>query len=244
MNTPTSTSPIGVISCLLQALQLLSDKRLRLYLIIPLLINTALYSLAFYLGYHTVAALIDNLIPSWLHWLNWILWPLFLASFLVIGFFSFTLLANLIAAPSYSRLSARTSEIIGNTAKTKTEPPFSQVLLAELKRMRYILLRMLPLAVLFLIPVVNLIAPVLWTMFAAWGMAMEFMAYPLEDRGLLFAEQKQFLQQNRISILTFGGIIAFAMTLPVVNLLICQIAVIAATIFVQQAGLVSSEASR
>jgi CysZ protein len=241
MNTPIASSPIGIISCLLQALHLLGDKRLRLYLIIPLLINTALYSLAFYLGYHSVAALIDNLIPSWLHWLNWILWPLFLASFLVIGFFSFTLLANLIAAPSYSRLSAKTLEIIGKTPKTKTEQPFSQLLLAELKRMRYIVLRMLPLAILFLIPVVNLIAPILWTMFAAWGMAMEFMAYPLEERGLLFTEQKQFLQQNRISILTFGGIIAFGMTLPVVNLLICQVAVIAATIFVQQAGLVGNQ---
>jgi CysZ protein len=100
---------------------------------------------------------------------------------------------------------------------------------------------MLPLAVLFLIPVVNLIAPILWTMFAAWGMAMEFMAYPLEERGLLFAEQKQFLQQSRISTLTFGGVIAVGMALPVVNLLICQVAVIAATIFVQQADLVSSD---
>lgn len=234
MNTPLKASPIGVINCLLQALQLLGDKRLRLYLIIPLLINTALYSLAFYLGYHSVVSLIDNLIPTWLHWLNWILWPLFLASFLVIGFFSFTLLANLIAAPFYSKLSAKTLEIIDGNPIPIREQAFTQVLLAELKRIRYIALRLLPLGLLFLIPVVNLIAPILWTLFTAWGIAMEFMAYPLEERGLLFTEQTQFLKQQRISILTFGGIITFGMAIPVLNLMICQLAVIAATIYVQQ----------
>ena len=234
MNTAYLASPISIISCLLQALQLLGDRRLRLYVIIPLLINTALYSLAFYLGYHSVASLIDNLIPTWLHWLNWILWPLFLASFLLIGFFSFTLLANLIAAPFYGKLSAKTLEIIDSNTPHSAERPFTQILLAELRRLRYIVLRLIPLGLLFLIPVINLLAPVAWTLFTAWGVAMEFMAYPLEERGLLFNEQNLFLRQQRINILTFGGIIAFGMAIPILNLIICQLAVIAATLYVQQ----------
>lgn len=239
MNTMPAQSPISILSCLIQALQLLGDKRLRVYLMIPFLINATLYSLAFYFGYQTVASLIDNLIPAWLHWLNWILWPLFLMSFLLLGFFSFTLLANLIAAPSYSRLSTKTLEIMGGQQAAKTEQAFSKVLLAELKRTRYILMRLIPLGLLFLIPVLNLLAPVLWTLFTAWGIAMEFMAYPLEERGLLFTEQTQFLQQRRISVLTFGGIIAFGMAVPILNLFICQLAVITATIYVQQVNAIS-----
>lgn len=240
MNTMPAQSPISILSCLIQALQLLGDKRLRVYLIIPFLINATLYSLAFYFGYQTVASLIDNLIPAWLHWLNWILWPLFLISFLLLGFFSFTLLANLIAAPSYSRLSAKTLEIMGGQQVAKTEQSFSKVLLAELKRTRYILMRLVPLGLLFLIPVLNLLAPVLWTLFTAWGIAMEFMAYPLEERGLLFTEQTQFLQQRRISVLTFGGIIAFGMAVPILNLFICQLAVITATLYVQQVNTIGN----
>ena len=241
INLKASNNPFYALSCLLQGFKLLGHPELRKFLLIPLMINAVLYTTAFVIGYHSVSAIIHQFIPDWLSWLNWILWPLFFVSFLIAGFFSFTLLANLIAAPSYSRLSARTLEILNGEALTSIEQPFSKVLVAELKRMGYILIRMLPLAVLFLIPVVNLIAPILWTMFAAWGMAMEFMAYPLEERGLLFAEQKQFLQQSRLSTLTFGGVIAVCMAIPVVNLMICQVAVIAATIFVQQADLVSSD---
>ena len=183
---------------------------------------------------YSVSALIHQFIPDWLSWLNWILWPLFFISFVVIGFFTFTLLANLIAAPYYSQLSAKTLQIITGQSIAKAELPWDKVFFGELRRIGYLLLRILPLLLLFLIPVVNLIAPILWAVFAAWGIAMEFMAYPLEDRGLPFAEQKQFLQQARWGVLSFGGVTGFCLTLPVVNLLVGQAAVIGATIYVQR----------
>ena len=230
MNQLLNNNPI---SCLLQGLKLLSDQRLRSYLLIPLLINTALYTMAFVIGYYTVAGLIHSLIPEWLSWLNWILWPLFFISFSMIGFFSFTLLANLIAAPFYSRLTSKVLQILDINHTPAPQQPWQKVLWAETKRSLYLLLRMAPLLVLFLIPVINLAAPILWTLFAAWGMAMEFMAYPLEEYGLLFDQQKQFMTQNRIQMLIFGAIIALAMTIPVINLLIGQTAIIAACVFVK-----------
>lgn len=227
-------NPLFVGQCIWQGAKLLQHKDLRPFLLIPLLINLVLYSLFFVLGYYTVSGLIEHFIPDWLSWLNWLLWPLFFLSFMVVGFFSFTLLANLLAAPFYSQLSAKTLEIISGVKSTVPEAPWHQVFFAELGRVKYLLLRILPLLILFAIPVVNLIAPLLWTLFAAWGMAMEFMSYPLESRGLLFAEQKNFMQQNRIGMLSFGGIIGFGLTLPVVNLLIAQAAVIGATLYVNR----------
>jgi CysZ protein len=186
------------------------------------------------LGYHSVSALIHQFIPDWLSWLNWILWPLFFISFLVVGFFTFTLLANLIAAPYYSQLSAKTLQIISKQSVAGAEQPWDKVFFGELRRVGYLLIRILPLLLLFVIPVVNLIAPVLWAVFAAWGIAMEFMAYPLESQGLPFPEQKQFLQQSRWGVLSFGGVTGLGLTLPIINLLIGQAAVIGATIYVHR----------
>jgi CysZ protein len=227
-------NPLFALHCLWQGAKLLQHKDLRPFLLIPLLINLVLYTLMFVLGYYTISGLIAHFIPDWLSWLNWILWPLFFVSFMVVGFFSFTLLANLLATPFYSDLSAKTQEIISGVTVVASSKPWYKVFYAELGRVKYLLLRMLPLLILFAIPGVNLIAPLLWTVFAAWGMAMEFISYPLEARGLLFAEQKSFMQQNRIGMLSFGGVIGFGMTLPVVNLLIAQAAVIGATIYVHR----------
>ena len=227
-------NPVFALGCLVQGIKLLNHPQLRKYLLIPLLINTVLYSGAFVLGYHSVSALIHEFIPDWLTWLNWILWPLFFVSFLVVGFFTFTLFANLIAAPYYSKLSTKALQIVLGQDVPIVEQAWDKVFIGELKRIGYLSIRILPLLLLFVIPVVNLIAPVLWALFAAWGIAMEYMAYPLESRGLAFPEQKQFLQQSRWGALSFGGVIGLALTLPLVNLLIGQAAVIGATIYVHR----------
>jgi CysZ protein len=231
-NTINRNNPFLALQCLLAGVKLLARQELRKYLLIPLLVNFVLYSAAFAVSYHAMSGLIQHMIPAWLSWLDWILWPVFFLSFLVISFFSFTLMVNLFAAPYYNRLAAKTLEIISGRRTETAEPAWNKVFFAELKRIGYILIRVLPLLILFLIPVVNMIAPLLWTLFAAWGIALEYMAYPLENRGLLFAEQKQFLQQARWGVLTFGGVTGLCLSLPVVNLLIGPAAVIGATIYV------------
>jgi len=234
LNLKNGNNPLFALSCLLQGVKMLSHPQLRKYLLIPLIINVVLYSGAFVLGYHSVLALIHDFIPDWLSWLNWILWPLFFISFLIIGFFTFTLFANLIAAPYYSVLSAKVLQIITDQDMPIEEQSWLKVFVGELKRLSYLLLRILPLLLLFLIPVVNLVAPILWAIFAAWGIAMEFMAYPLESRGLTFPAQKQFLQKNRLGALSFGGVTSVCLALPLVNLFIGQAAVIGATIYVHR----------
>ncbi|PPD35555.1 MAG: sulfate transporter CysZ [Methylomonas sp.] len=229
-----SNNPMLAAQCLWQGIKLLSHPALRKYLLIPLFINIVLYTCAFVLGYHSVSALIHQFIPDWLSWLSWLLWPLFFVSFLVVGFFTFTLLANLIAAPYYSLLAAKALQILNAQDAPIQEQAWDKIFLGELKRVGYLLARMLPLLLLFIIPVVNLIAPVLWAVFAAWGIAMEFMAYPLEGRGLTFPEQKQFLLKSRWSMLGFGGLVGAGLTLPVVNIFIGQAAVLGATLYVKQ----------
>lgn len=146
-------------------------------------------------------------------------------------FFTFTVLANLIAAPFYSQLSFKTIELISGKENTMVEQKVAQVIFAEIKRMGYIVSRMLPLAILFVIPGLNLLAPFIWALFGAWVMGLEYMAYPLENEGLLFSEQKQQAKIRRLGVLSFGGLTVIGLSIPLLNLVVAPAAVIGATVY-------------
>jgi CysZ protein len=224
-------NPALAIGYLFKGLKLLASSQLRSFIIIPVLINVVLYSVALLLGYYYISDLINQFIPGWLHWLSWILWPLFFISFFIAGFFTFTVLANLLAAPFYGKLSAKTLVLINGQAKETEEQSLVKVIFAELKRAGYLLSCALPLLVLSFIPGVNVLAPFLWALFGAWGMALEYMAYPLENAGVLFSEQKQLVKSIRIGALSFGGVAVMGLTIPLLNIIIAPAAVIGATIY-------------
>jgi CysZ protein len=68
-------------------------------------------------------------------------------------------------------------------------------------------------------------------LFGAWGMALEYMAYPLENAGVLFSEQKKMVSSIRLGALSFGGVAALGLTIPVLNIIVAPAAVIGATIY-------------
>jgi len=84
------------------------------------------------------------------------------------------------------------------------------------------------------IPGINLIAPLLWALFSAWSMSLEYMAYPLENAGILFIEQKQLLKSIRWGALSFGGMAVLGLSIPIINIIIAPAAVIAATLYVDE----------
>ncbi len=230
--TAKANNPVYVVNCFLKGFRLLSRPGLRQYLIMPILINIVLYSVALGLGYYYLTDIIASFIPSWLSWLEWLVYPLFFISFATLGFFSFTVVANILAAPFYSQLSAKSLAIISEQTIFVEEVPIRQVFLSEFKRFNYLMVRMLPLLILFIIPGVNLVAPFLWLLFGAWGMGLEYLAYPLENNGLLFIDQRNIARRRRIGVLSFGGITVFGLSIPVLHLVVAPVAVIAATAYV------------
>ncbi len=224
-------NPVIALGYFVKGLKLLTSKGLRQFLLIPVLINLLLYSVVLVGGYYYVGDLINQFIPGWLQWLRWVLWPLFFISFFIAAFFTFTVLANLLAAPFYGKLSAKTKAIISNQATEIVEQPLAKVMSAELKRAGYFAIRAIPLIILSIIPGINLIAPVLWALFGAWGMALEYMAYPMENAGILFAEQKKLLSSIKLGAMSFGGLAALGLTIPMLNIFVAPAAVIGATIY-------------
>ena len=95
----------GINDCL-SGFGLIFKSGIRRYVIIPLIINTALFGGAIYILYQQMDIWLEKLLPGWLYWLEWLIVPLFFLTIILIVFFSFTLVANLISAPFNSYLSA------------------------------------------------------------------------------------------------------------------------------------------
>ena len=225
-------NPVLAMGYFLQGLKLLLRPELRHFVVIPLAINTVLYSIALFLGYQYTGELIARFIPDWLQWLSWIIWPLFFITVLIIGFFTFTVMANILAAPFYGKLAAKAMTVITGRNGVIAEPPMAKVVASEIKRAGYFSARALPLLLLFVIPGINLVAPFAWGLFGAWAMGLEYLAYPLENEGLLFSEQKELAKTMRIGALSFGGIVMAGLALPVFNIVVAPAAVIGATLFI------------
>lgn len=239
MNVPVHPiiGPVASAAYLLRGLKMLVQPGLRHFIWMPLLINLVLYSLGIWAGAHYFSLVLNWLIPGWLEWLRWLLWPLFALLLFVAAFFSFTVVANFIAAPFYGPLAEKVQRSLGFALPQEAEKAGFMVataadFAAEARRMGYFALRALPLLLLSVIPVVNVVAPFLWLLFGAWSLALEYLAYPLEIQGLRFDRQRELARIHRLESLAFGGAVMLGLSVPVLNILIPPAAVVGATLYV------------
>jgi len=221
-------------SSFIEGIKLVSQPGLRQYVIWPLLINTLLFGFASWFLWQYLTGLVDTMLPSWLSWLAWLILPLFATSILAIVYFSFTLLANIIAAPFYGFLAQKVEhQLTGKTNNLSQSRSFFNELLAttgsELRKISYYLLRAIPLLLLSLIPGINVIALPLWFVFSAWFLSIEYTGYTFENNHIPFKEQKKLLKNDPVNSLTFGAITLLATTTPIVNLFAPAVAVAGAT---------------
>ncbi len=239
MNTtaPGPGNPLTGAACLLRGFRLIARPRLRRFVIIPLAINTLLFSLLLYYLGDAFNSLLNWLLPQWLlEWLLWIVWPLFALAAICLLWFGFALLAALIAAPFNSLLAlaverelrGHAEEVDGNWKGILRE--VGRTLWSELGKLTYILLRAIPLLLLFLIPGLNLAAPLLWFLFGAWIFALEYADFPMGNHGILFPEQRRKLAERRLLSLGFGASVALALLVPILNFFVMPAAVAGATL--------------
>ena len=84
--------------------------------------------------------------------------------------------------------------------------------------------------ILFLIPVVGqTLAPVLWFLFSAWMMAIQYVDYPFDNHKIDFITMRDALKQRRGKCLSFGALVTLFSAIPVVNLFVMPVAICGAT---------------
>jgi len=178
------------------------------------------------------AALAERL-PSWLGFLEWVLVPLLYLLGVVLGLWLFGLLAVVIASPFLGNLSLAVERKVWGRAPEDTTawwrllgPTFAR----EGRKLLYYLPRLLGVFVLTLIPLLNAAAPVLWLLFGAWMMAVQFADYPVENRQLPFRDTLARLGAHRGAALGFGACTAAVLAIPLVNFLLIPVAVCGGTL--------------
>ncbi len=231
------TNPMKGAKYFLRGLSFLNKPGIRSYVIIPFLLNLVVFAILMFIAadyFSLFLNWLESLLPDILSWLIWILWPIFFILTLFVFAFSFSIIANLIASPFNSYLARAVEEKL-----TGTPPPesglslWAEVLLSiknELRKIIYYIAWAIPIVILSFIPIINIITPVVWVIFGAWIMSLQYLDYPMGNYSMTFKNIRANLAEKRLLTIGFGGITIAATTIPIVNFLVMPTAVAGATI--------------
>lgn len=207
------------------------------YVWIPIIINCIVFIGLFWLTAHWYEGFLQWMeahIPTWLSWLAYILWIIFVISFLVIMTYTFTFLANLIAAPFNGLLAARVEYVLTQQqlpdeswgALLKDTP---RIIYRQLQTIFYYLPRVVLFLIFFIVPVIQAVAGVLWFVFNGWMMSVQYLDYPMDNYKIPFKEMINHLHQQRGVNLGFGLAVMIGSMIPIFNFIVMPVAIAAAT---------------
>ncbi|ASP38025.1 sulfate transporter CysZ [Bacterioplanes sanyensis] len=217
----------------LSGLSSLTQPGLRRYVALPLLLNIVLLSAGTWWG---VQALDDatewivSSLPSWLEWLYWILMPLMVLAFMLVMAYFFSAVLMLIASPFNGLLSEKVEvQAGGQVPDEDIWPMVWRTLGRELTKMAYYLPRYFLLFIITLIPVVNVVSPLLWFLFGSWVLGLQYLDYSYDNHGVSFKQMRQQLAQRRITVMGLGAVVSVTLLVPILNWFVMSAAVIGAT---------------
>jgi CysZ protein len=234
---PARNNPLSGAVYFLRGVSLVAAPGLRRYVLVPLAINLAGLGALIYFGAEEVRRLIDAMVtwlPGWLDWLSWLLWPLFAVAALVVVVFGFSLLANLVAAPFNGLLAEAVERRLTGRGPAaggwhRLPGELAEAFLGELRKLLYFVPRALALLALFVIPGINAAAPLLWFLFGAWMLALEYADFPMSNHGIPFTAQRRVMARRRLLGVGFGATVLLALAVPLLQFVVIPAAVAGAT---------------
>ncbi len=224
---------------LVRGARLLAHPSLRLFVIVPLVVNIVIFGTLISLGLSYLSDMMDSLlglVPAWLDFIQWILWPLIGLTLSLVTGYLFTALALIIASPFNALLAEKAEELVTGKAVNSLEGLGSALLavprgiVRELLKLLYYVPMAAFVLLLSIIPVVNTVAPILWFLLGAWMMSIQFVDYPMDNHQLSFADVKEAVRSRRLSSMGFGGLVAICTGVPVLNFFVVPAAVVGATL--------------
>ena len=220
---------------LAQGFSLITQPKIRAYVLIPLSLNIFLFGALITYGYSQFSPLVEwmmSFVPGWLGFLEWLLWLFITSMTAIIVFFTFTPIANIIAAPFNAIMSEKIEELLtGEDVNSGVSllTIIKDSILSQIGKLVYIALWSIGLLIVSLIPVINFISPVLWVVFGSWLLSLEYLDYPMGNHDLTFRQQKQRLATRRGLALGFGGGVMVMTSIPIINFIAMPVAVAGAT---------------
>ena len=236
------------ISYLKRSVTLAKSRELRLYVVIPLIFNIVVFGGLYWASGSWIAGWIASATADWaltgsLSFLNEALhflidaaiilvWILLLALFASV----FSIGVQLIAAPFMGFLAEKVD--IQTTGKPMPDESIAAMILRtfkrELRKTWYWLWRALLILfvvmVVYFIPVVKVFASVIWFLWSGWLLGMQYIDFAADNRQVPFTVMLERLKSKRWMVLTFGSVVLGLTMLPLVNLVIMPVAVIAGTL--------------
>ncbi|SVD11913.1 uncharacterized protein METZ01_LOCUS364767, partial [marine metagenome] len=172
--------------------------------------------------------------PDWMSALYWLVWGIAFIFVMALVFFFFSFIANIFSSPFNSLLSVKVEEHLTSSA------PVSQVTIwqvvpravgREISKLLYVLPRLTLLVLITIVPGVNIVSPLLWLMFGAWMMTLQYADYGADNNDVSFRALKERLQRRRFQAVLFGMPAYLLLTIPGVNLVLMPIGVAGGTRF-------------
>ena len=214
------------LSCFVRGARLARSRALRRFVWMPMVVSFVVIAVLLALGHAGIEELREWLVirlPDWLDWLATVLAPVFHVLAVVLAGWMFSFLAALLASPFLGVLSARAEREAFGTGPDGDESvglAISRAFAREARKLAYHLPRLAAVFVLTLIPIVNVAAPFLWIAFGAWMLAVQFVDYAAENRGVAFGDTVALLRANRWAAFGFGAPVALLLAIPFAALVV------------------------
>jgi CysZ protein len=219
----------------LQGFSLIQTKGLRRFVFVPLSINLVLFGVAFYwlfLQLEGIFAIVQDYIPTWLEWIKFVLYPVAVLGILFAFSYIFSAVTNWIAAPFNGLLAEKVEAHL--TGHQMNDAGFSAVikdiprtLYREWRKLAYYIPRAIGFLLLFFI--LPVFGQILWFLFTAWMMAIQYCDYAFDNHKISFEQMKHDLNQQKGLSFSFGIMTTAFSMIPFVNLVVMPVAICGAT---------------
>lgn len=224
-----------------RGVQLVNTSGIRRFVIVPLLINIAVFGIFGWSAYIWFVNWLDGF--AVLRWagdvpilgtlVGFIRGLIATAVFSVLVFL-IALFSNLLAAPFNGLLAERVEAHL--TGQAAPDTPLRAVIKtlprtigAEFRKLIYLGVMLIGIGILHWIPIVNIVAPFLLIAFGAWMFAIEYWDYPMGNQGAVFSDVRKFARTRKPAAFGFGAVVALVSSIPILNFVVMPVAVAGAT---------------
>lgn len=231
---------------------LITKPGLKRFVIIPLLINIVVFTLLFLLMKHYMGAFNDwvaGYLPAWLQWLSAVIWLLFFVGFFLVFIYAFAACGAIAAAPFNGLLAEKTEQYLTGQKSVdrgllENLQDVPRIIGRQFAIIFFYLPRALLILLLFFVPVIHGFAVILWFLFSAWFLAMQYIDFPTDNHRIPVAEVRVWLDERRATTLGFGMSLMLVMSIPVLNFFAIPAAAAGAAKFWVEENRLSGRASQ